>query len=512
MLSTAIIVFRETLEIALMLGIVLVATRGVKGRLPWIAAGFGLGGIGAGLVALFTERISVLAEGAGQEIFNAGILFVAAAFIGCTAIWMKGHARQEAVHFKKVGHDVAVGALPLSALTMIIGLSMLREGSEIVLFLYGMVLSGQGALSIAAGTVAGIACGIAAGTALYHGLLRISLKHMFQVTGWLLVLLVAGLMAQGAGFLSAAGYFSGLSGAMWNSSWLISDDGITGKLLHGLIGYSARPSEIQGIFYLITLIGLTVAMKVDLSARKAARAVAVALMVLALCVGKKAWALDNIYSPNVEQGEFELEYSGTRTFDRDHAADNVQAHEISVGYGFRRWAPEITGVFEKEPDRSLVMKELELESVIQFFEQGENWVDTGLLLAWAHALRDRDRPDAVEAKLLLEKETGGFLHRANIGFEQETGHGATGGQEVALLWSSRYRLSEAFEPGVELQSNFGKTNAMHGGFDEQEHYLGPAAYGRVLNHLKYEIAWLPGISKAVADSAARVKLEYEMHF
>jgi high-affinity iron transporter len=512
MLSTAVIVFRETLEIALMLGVVLAATRGVKGRGPWIAAGFGAGAAGAGLVAAFTEVISGFFGGAGQEIFNAAVLFIAAAFVGCTAVWMRGHGREVTAQLKKTGADVAAGALPLSALVVIIGLSMLREGSEIALFLYGQALSGQGALTIAAGTAAGVLAGVAAGVALYYGLIRTSVGHMFQLTGWLLVFLVAGLAAQGAGFLTSAGYFSGLSGALWNSSWLVSDEGIAGKLLHGLIGYSARPSEIQGIFYLLTLGGLMFAMKKTGShGGKPARAAAAIVMVLALCASGKAWALDDVKSPNVEAGEFEMEYKGTRSFDSDRAKDNAQAHEVSIGYGFGRWKPELAVIFEKEPGEGTDLKEVEFENTIQFFESGQYWVDSGLLLAYGHALRDRDRPDAFEAKLLLEKQTGPYLHRANIGFEHDAGHGSTGGQELAFLWSSRYRLIPEFEPGIELQSNFGKTSTMHGGFDEQEHYLGPAAYGH-FGHLKYEIAWLPGISDAAAASAARLKLEYEVHF
>lgn len=511
MLSVAVIIFRETLEIALMLGIVLSATRGLAGRMPWILGGFALGAAGAGLVAVFAETISGLAQGAGQEIFNAGILFVAAGFIGCTALWMKAHGREASNRMKQVGHDVTEGILPLSALAFIIGLSLLREGSEIVLFVYGMVLSGLGTAAIAAGSVTGVLCGVAVGAALYEGLLRISLKHVFSVTGWLLVLLVAGLAAQGAGYLSAAGYFPKYSGTLWNSSWLIRDDGFAGQALHGLIGYSARPTVIQGLVYIVTLGGLVFAMNMNIPARRVVRAAAVLLVLAAIYGSHKAWALDNIYSPNIEEGEWEVEYSGSRSIDSDRTRDNAQTHEVSVGYGFSRWRPELTGVFEKEPGEGTDLKEIEFENTFQFFEPGEHWADTGLLLAWGHALRDRDRPDAIEAKLLLEKQAGPFLHRANIGFEQEAGLRATGGADISVLWSSRYRLMPEFEPGLEIQSGFGKTGQMHG-YDAQEHYIGPAVYGRVFSHVAYEVAWLAGASRAATDSAVRAKLEYELHF
>ena len=254
MLSTAIIIFRETIEIAMILGIVLVATRNLPKRLPWIAAGFFGGAMGAGLVALFTQTISNAVSGIGQELFNAAILFVAALMIGSTVLWMHKHAREMSMHLKQVGQNVTAGALPLYSLSVIIGLSMLREGAEIVMFLYGMLLSGQNSASIVSGALAGLGFGTAIGVMLYYGLLKIPARHTLKVTSWLLILLVAGLMSQCAGYLSAAGYFESYSEALWDTSWLLSQDSIAGKTLHSLVGYSATPSSIQLIFYGATLL------------------------------------------------------------------------------------------------------------------------------------------------------------------------------------------------------------------------------------------------------------------
>jgi high-affinity iron transporter len=260
MLSTAIIIFREILEIAMILGVVLAATRGLPGRGVWIGGGFLAGLMGAGLVAAFAEQISDAASGMGQEFFNAMILFTAAGVIGWTAVWVKTHAREMVAHMRQVGQDVTNGALPRMSLAVIIGLAILREGSEIVLFIYGMVLSHQSESSIVAGSVLGLVLGTIAGMMLYFGLITLSVKHMLKVTGWLLVLLVAGLSAQGAGYLSAAGYFSSLSAPLWNSNWLLSDDSVAGKALHSLIGYTAHPNAIELLFYagtLCALVGIT---------------------------------------------------------------------------------------------------------------------------------------------------------------------------------------------------------------------------------------------------------------
>lgn len=253
MFSTAIVIFREALEIAMIVGIVLAATRGLAGRMKWILGGFALGTAGAGMVALFTETISNAAAGMGQEFFNAMVLFAAAIVIGWTAVWMRKHAREMTAHLKQVGKDVTDGSIPLYSLSLIIGLAMLREGAEIVLFIYGMLASGQAIPSIVTGSAIGIALGTTAGVMLYYGLIKLSAKYMLRVTSWLLVLLVAGLASQAVGFLTSAGYFDTLSASVWDSSWLLPDDSITGKALHGLIGYTAQPSEIQLIAYGATL-------------------------------------------------------------------------------------------------------------------------------------------------------------------------------------------------------------------------------------------------------------------
>jgi high-affinity iron transporter len=256
MFSTAIVIFREILEIVLIVGAVLAATRGLAGRINWIVGGVAGGLAGSALVAIFAQTISNAASGIGQELFNAAILFTAAFVIGWTVLWMRKHARDMKAHLTKVGQDVTEGKLPLYSLSLIIGLAILREGAEIVLFIYGMLLSGQNVASIIAGSLSGIGLGLAVGIMLYLGLLSISAKYIFKVTSWLLILLVAGLTSQAVGYLSSAGYFADFSTPVWNSSWLLSDESVIGKALHSLIGYTAQPSMIQLLFYVTTLAGM----------------------------------------------------------------------------------------------------------------------------------------------------------------------------------------------------------------------------------------------------------------
>src|SRR5204862_5091847 len=144
MLVTAIIVFREVLEAALIVGIVLAATQGVPRRGAWVARGVAAGALGAALVAGFAQTIASAASGVGQEVFNAAVLFAAVAMLGWHNVWMTRHGREMAGAATRLGADVRAGREPLWALSFAVGLAVLREGSEIVLFLYGIAASEGG--------------------------------------------------------------------------------------------------------------------------------------------------------------------------------------------------------------------------------------------------------------------------------------------------------------------------------------------------------------------------------
>ena len=103
MFATAIIVFREVLEAALIISIVCAATRGLTGRGRWVSAGSGLGVAGAVLLALGADQVANAAEGMGQELLNAGVLTAAVLMLAWHAIWMSRHGRELALQMKSVG-------------------------------------------------------------------------------------------------------------------------------------------------------------------------------------------------------------------------------------------------------------------------------------------------------------------------------------------------------------------------------------------------------------------------
>jgi high-affinity iron transporter len=255
MLATAIIVFREVLEAALIVGIVMAATRGIRGRGTCIGGGIFAGACGAMVVAGAAETIAGAVAGIGQELFNAAILFAAVAMLGWHNVWMTRHGREMAGAATRLGADVRAGKEPLWALSFAVGLAVLREGSEVVLFLYGIAAAGDnGAGAMALGGALALAAGVAAGAGIYLGLVSIPLRHLFRVTSWLVLLLAAGMASQGAAFLLQADLVPPLGTTLWDTSFLLSERSLAGRVLHTLIGYTAQPAGIQLVFYLVTLL------------------------------------------------------------------------------------------------------------------------------------------------------------------------------------------------------------------------------------------------------------------
>ena len=269
MLGATVIVFREVLEAGLIIGIVLAATRGLPGRGRWVALGVLAGLAGAGVVALFAETISNAFEGSGQELLNASVLGVAVLMLMWHNAWMARHGREMAAEMKALGADVTAGTRPLTVLAVVIGLAVLREGAEIVLFLYGIAATGTTGAALFFGGLLGLAAGAVLTALTYFGLLALPTRHVFTVTTLLIALLAAGMAAQAVQFLYAAGWVEVLSNQMWDSSGLLPQDSLIGRLLHTLIGYTDRPTELQVIAYVTTLVAMAALIRIAAPPRTA---------------------------------------------------------------------------------------------------------------------------------------------------------------------------------------------------------------------------------------------------
>jgi high-affinity iron transporter len=259
MLGALLVVFREVIEAGLIVGIVLAVTRGVPGSRIWIAGGVTAGVLGALLVAAFAEQLSNALAGRGQELFNAGVLGLAVVMLAWHNIWMARHGRELAQELTAVGRAVASGDRTFVALAVVVTVAVLREGAEVALFLYGILVSGETVFNLLAGGAAGLALGAVLSVATFYGLVTIPVGRLFAVTSTLVTLLAAGLAAQCVGFLQQAWVVTTLTKTMWDTSSILPDSSLFGRVLHTLIGYTDQPSQMQVLVYALTAITIVVA-------------------------------------------------------------------------------------------------------------------------------------------------------------------------------------------------------------------------------------------------------------
>ena len=262
MLAALIIVFREIFEAGLIVGIVLAVTRTVPHRNAWIGGGVLAGVLAACLVAVFAGALSNLFAGMGQELFNALIMAIAVVMLTWHNVWMARHGSELAGELRAAGQAVVEGSKSLLALAVVVGVAVLREGSEVVLFLYGVLAgSDDSGLSVALGGFAGLLLGALVCVLTYAGLVRIPTRKLFAVTTVLIALLAAGMAAQAAAFLEKADVLTAMNNVVWDSAWLLSDSSLPGKALHTLIGYTDQPTAMQLVVYLAILAATFVLMR-----------------------------------------------------------------------------------------------------------------------------------------------------------------------------------------------------------------------------------------------------------
>ncbi len=261
MIGALLIVFREVIEAGLIVGIVLAATRGARGSRLWIGGGVLAGVVGAALVAAFAEALTQAVAGRGQELFNAGVLATAVVMLAWHNIWMARHGRELASNLAEAGRAAATGDKSFIALAIVVALAVLREGSEVALFLYGILISGESTWNLLAGGIAGLGLGVLVSVATFFGLVTIPPRHLFAVTTALITFLAAGLAAQCVGFLQQAWIVTSLTQTAWDTSAILPDAGLAGRVLHTLIGYTDQPSQMQVVVYIITLVAIFAATK-----------------------------------------------------------------------------------------------------------------------------------------------------------------------------------------------------------------------------------------------------------
>jgi high-affinity iron transporter len=525
MLATAVIVFRETIEAALVVSIVMAATYGVARRELWVGTGVALGLLGACVMAAFAGAIASAAEGIGQELLNASILMLAVLMLGWHSVWMSQHGREIGREMGEVGRAVAGGDRPLYALAVAVGVAVLREGSETVLFLYGVASSGdEGAAQLLSGGLVGGVAGIAAGLLLYRGLLRIPLGHLFSVTNAMILLLTAGLAAQAAGFLVQVDLIPSLGGPVWDSTWLLSEKSLVGKVLHTLVGYESRPAGVQVLSYVVVLGVLMLLSSLAGSRQRQKSALQIVIIAIAatgvigLCSPQAAHAEFKIRYPNIDYREVEIEHSYSTTFDRRKGRNNDVSSPVEVGVGLLPfWFVELEGEIERHPGEHTQWEATTVENYFMLTEPGKYWLDFAIFTEYARQA-NRNEADTVELGLLFQKQHLQTLHTLNLFWEKQVGSLAEPVDTFKYAWQSRYLLNRYFQPGIELYGEIEDINKP-GTFNQQQFRAGPMfagsySLGEILGKgkIKYEAGYLFGATSATEQGTLRTRLEVEIPF
>ncbi len=520
MIGSFIIVFREILEAALVIGVVAAAVKGLAHRGRWVSVGVGLGIAGAALIAAGIGIIARFAHGNGQEIFEAGMLFAAGLMLAWHNIYMARHGRELTQKLKTMGTAVLAGRASFVMLIGVTALATMREGSEIALFLYGIAAGGISNWDLLGGSLIGLAAGAVVGFVLFAGLSRIPIKRLFQVSGWIILFIAAGMIARGAQFLIQAGYLSPLVIHVWDSSAIIAGNSILGRSLGALAGYTPAPALMQIVFWLASFItiGTLMLAKISPFTRRVRTTVTTATS-LVLMMGTLSMAAGNahaadykVYSPLVVKGENELELRAYNAWGTNPTGDAKQALKLAFGHSFTDWwASELYATAEQEPGENLKLEEFEWENRFQLTPQGKYWMDVGLLNENEIPRFSRD-PYEIKFGPTFSKDFYRFTALLNLLATHQYGTNAASGVGLEYRARLEYRWRRTFSPIIEA---YGQPAGRIGNYGRPHNAIGPGVTGQsplgAGKSLRYGVVALLGTSGKAADTTLVLRLEYEFY-
>ena len=252
MIAGFLITFRETLEAALVVGIVLaylvrIGQPGYK-KFVWWGILFGVLVSIAGAL-IFTALFEGL-SGRTEEILEGALMFIAAGLLTTMILWMAKQGKyvtqelQERVSHE-IGEQHAVGILAL------VFFAVLREGMETVIFLGAASRVEEASIL---GPLLGIGIALMVGWAFFWGATKLRILWFFKVTSIILILFAAGLVAHGVHEFQEAGVLPFLIENVWDINWLINEKGASGSILKALFGYNGNPSFMEVVSWSVDLI------------------------------------------------------------------------------------------------------------------------------------------------------------------------------------------------------------------------------------------------------------------
>jgi high-affinity iron transporter len=251
-LETLLITWRESLEAALIVGILLtyLARSGQRAGVPYVWAGAAAALLAALGCAAASNGLVASLDADLQELVQVAVLVLAVGVLTWMVLWMHRHARAIRGSLERRA-DAALARGRLFGLATIAFAAVFREGVETVLFLWGVVVQSAGARTLPLVLAGLTGAALAVGTAwlFFRGFRFLDLQTFFRVTGVLLLLVAAGLLTSAINKLIGLGYLSPLVPQVWNTAWLVRDESPLGRLLAALVGYRSRPSLLEVLAY-----------------------------------------------------------------------------------------------------------------------------------------------------------------------------------------------------------------------------------------------------------------------
>lgn len=250
MIKIAMVVFRECMEISMILGVILAATKTVDKSRYYILGGVLLGILSSFILSFTISEIANSFDGLGEEIFNLCMIFITIFVVGMTAIWIKKSAPKLKSNISHLSERIDRGISHKFMLVFVVATTMFREVTEIILFVGALASTYEvTAIDYVVGLLLGIFFGLAIGSGFYYGFSRFAAKYLFKLTFIFLVFVSASLASEAAGILTSTGIIEFYNDPLWDSSWLISDFSLLGKTLKTLFGYNSQPNLMQLMFY-----------------------------------------------------------------------------------------------------------------------------------------------------------------------------------------------------------------------------------------------------------------------
>jgi high-affinity iron transporter len=255
-LASSLITLREGLEAALIVGIVLGYLRktGHLDRQASVWAGVASALLVSLAAALALNAIGAGFSGRGEQIFEGVAMALAAGILTWMIFWMQRQSRQIRGDLE-AGVRRAVEAGAAGGLFWLAFVAVVREGLETALFLTAAVFTATAADTVIGGVI-GLLLAIVIGWLIYLGTTRLPVATFFQVTGAVLVVFAAGLVANAVGEFQEAGLLPGIVEHLWSTAAWLDDNSTLGSALHSLVGYASAPSLLQVLAYVTYYLGL----------------------------------------------------------------------------------------------------------------------------------------------------------------------------------------------------------------------------------------------------------------